>query len=330
MILRMATPAVACSGAEQQAKGAIYTMPTVDIITPAYNAARFLPVAIDSVIAQTFQDWRILLIDDGSTDDTEAVVAPYLDRLGPKLLYIKQPNAGLPAARNAAIRASTAEFLALLDADDIWLPSRLEESLKSFQSDPEIGMSYGFVSRVDQNGTVIDTFTNAQKHGQGWIAPYIYMRMVDLPCPTIMFRRQCIDQVGFFDETLRATEDRDLWLRLALKYKVALAPHLIAHYRVSAASMTTDPYRMLSAQLRFIEKHYGSPGCGWMARRVALARIYKQLAEALEARRQRWGALKSAMRALLLNPLDARNARTAASLLLRLPGRARRSRPATT
>ncbi len=297
-------------------------MPTVDIITPAYNAAKFLPAAIESVIAQTFEDWRILLIDDGSTDDTEAVVAPFVQQLGPKLRYIKQPNGGLPAARNAAIRASTAEFLALLDADDLWLPSRLSDSLASFENDPQIGISYGFVSRVDQNGSVLDTFTNRQKHGEGWIAPFIYMRMVDLPCPTIMFRRQCIDDVGFFDETLKATEDRDLWLRIALRYKVAVAPHLIAHYRTSPTSMTTDPYRMLSAQLQFIQKHYGSPGCGWLARRVALARIYKQLAEALESRRQRWSALKSAIRAFVLNPIDSRNARTAGSVLLRWARRA--------
>ncbi len=292
-------------------------MPTVDIITPAYNAAKFLPTAIESVITQTFQDWRILLIDDGSTDDTEAVVAPYIERLGSKLLYVKQPNGGLPAARNAAIRASSAEYLALLDADDIWLPSRLAESLKSFMNDPNVGLSYGFVSRIDQNGSIIDTFTNPQKHGQGWIAPYIYMRMVDLPCPTIMFRKRCVDVVGYFDETLKATEDRDLWLRIAIKFKVVLAPCLIAYYRTSPASMTTDPYRMLSAQLQFIKKHYGAPGCGWISRRVALARIYKQLAEALDGRGQRWGALKNSVRALALNPLDGRNARTAGSVLLR-------------
>ena len=102
-------------------------MPKVDIIIPAYNAAKYLPAAIESVIAQTFEDWRIVLVDDGSTDNTAEVVAPYIDRLGPKLLYIKQANAGLPAARNAAIRNSSSEFLALLDADDVWLPDALEE-----------------------------------------------------------------------------------------------------------------------------------------------------------------------------------------------------------
>src|ERR1700737_2494287 len=88
-------------------------MPKVEVIIPAYNAAKYLPTAIESVITQTFEDWRIVLVDDGSTDNTAEVEPPIIDRLGPKLLYVKQANAGLPAARNAAIRNSSSEFLAL-------------------------------------------------------------------------------------------------------------------------------------------------------------------------------------------------------------------------
>ena len=87
-------------------------MPTVDIILPAFNAAHFLPMALDSVAAQTFADWRILLVDDGSTDATAAIAASYAERLGPRLRYIHQENHGLPAARNTAIRHADAEFLA--------------------------------------------------------------------------------------------------------------------------------------------------------------------------------------------------------------------------
>jgi len=295
-------------------------MPTFDIIIPAYNAAKYLPTAIESVIAQTFEDWRILLVDDGSTDNTSEIISTFFQQLGPKLQYINQENSGLPAARNTAIRHSSAEFLALLDADDVWLPCRLSESLNSMRGRPQVGLSYGFVQRIDPQGAVIDTFANRQQHGEGRIAPYIYMRRVDLPCPTITFRKRCVDEVGLFDETLRATEDRDLWLRIALRYEVALVPHIIALYRTSPASMTTDPDRMLKAQLQFIEKHFGAPGCGRLARRFALARIYKQRAEALGLRNQRWAALKSSLRALAFYPFDLRNARTAGSMLLRCTG----------
>src|ERR1700743_1907314 len=176
-------------------------MPKVDVIIPTYNAARYLPATIESVIAQTFEDWRIVLVDDGSTDNTADVVAPFVDRLGPKLKYIQQPTRGFPAAaRNRAIANSSAEFLALLDADDVWLPCRLSESLRCFEGRPQVGIAYGFNARVDVEGRVIDTFNRRQKHGEGRIAPYIYMRKVYLNCPTVTFRRKCVDEVGPFDE----------------------------------------------------------------------------------------------------------------------------------
>ena len=295
-------------------------MPKVDVIIPAYNAVKYLPAAIESVMAQTFEDWRIVLVDDGSTDNTAEVVAPFIKQLGPRLKYIKQPNSGLPAARNAAIHSSYAEFLALLDADDVWLPFRLTESLMRFENRPRVGLAYGLISRINPEGIVIDTFAGNQQHAEGNIAPYIYMRKVELPCPTITFRRKCVDEVGLFDETMRATEDRDLWLRIALRYEVAFVPKVLAYYRTSPNSMSTDPDRMLKAQLQFIQKHYGAQGCGMQARQIALARVYKQRAEALLLREQPWAALMSSLRALALYPLDIDNARTAGSLLLRWAG----------
>src|ERR1700676_1975812 len=107
-------------------------MPTVDVIMPAHNAAKYLRTAIESVVAQTFDDWRIILVDDGSTDETPEIARLFVERLGAKLKYIRQKNKGPAAARNAAIRNSSAEFLALLDADDIWLHFRLSESLSVF------------------------------------------------------------------------------------------------------------------------------------------------------------------------------------------------------
>src|SRR5271154_6542620 len=147
-------------------------MAKVDIIIPAFNAANYLPTAVESVLSQTFDDWRILLVDDGSTDNTAEVVAPFQDRLGPKLSYIKQNNRGLPAARNTAIRASTAEFLALLDADDVWLPCRLAESLRVMEGRPRVGLSYGLVTHIDPKGRLGTTFKGNRKNAEGHIAPH--------------------------------------------------------------------------------------------------------------------------------------------------------------
>lgn len=290
-------------------------MASVDVIIPAYNTAKYLAAALDSVMAQTFDDWRILLVDDGSTDNTAEVVAPYLDRLGPKIKYIRQENRGLPAARNTAIRASDAELLALLDADDVWLPNRLADSVAAMAQRPQAGLAYGLVTLIDSEGKTGTTFAGNPKFVEGNIAPQIYMRKVELPCPTITFRRSAVDEAGMFDETMRATEDRDLWLRIALKYEVAFVPKVLAYYRISSSSMSADPQRMLQAQLRFIRKHYGAKGCGWSARQVAFARAYKQRAEAFSRQHRHRAAFLSSLPALALCPLDPDNVRTAGSLL---------------
>jgi glycosyltransferase involved in cell wall biosynthesis len=290
-------------------------MAKIDVIIPAFNAATYLPFAIESVASQTFDDWQILLVDDGSTDNTAEVVAPFLNRLGSKIKYIKQDNRGLPAARNTAIRASSAEFLALLDADDVWLPCRLAESRSVLEKRPQAGLAYGLIRGIDSEGRLRGKFEGNPQHDEGHIAPYIYMRKIELPCPTITFRRRCVDEVGLFDETMRATEDRDLWLRIALRYEVAFVPKVIAYYRASPNSMSTDPQRMLQAQLQFIRKHYGSEGCGLLSRQIAWARSYKQRAEALKIQNQPCAALMSSLRAAALYPLGLDNIRTAGSLL---------------
>ena len=294
--------------------------PTFDIIIPSYNAARYLPATIESVITQTYKSWRILLVDDGSTDETGEILEPYRKSLGEKLVYLRQPNGGMCQARNAAIRNSSAKFLAFLDADDTWLPCRLRESLNAFRRRPEIGLDYGYNSRVDADGEVIDVFTDKGKHGEGWIVSHLYMRSLDVPCLTVTVRRECIDEVGNFDEGLQATEDRDLWLRIATRYQVALIPKVIAQYRISPSALTSDPDRMLQGQLQFIAKHFGRPGCGPRERRVALSRAYRQRAEALAQRGQMRSALLSAARALAWQPTSPQNARTTTSLSLRYTG----------
>ena len=291
-------------------------MATVGVIIPAFNAARYLPVALESVASQTFEDWQVLLVDDGSTDDTSEIVAPFLARFGTKMKYIRQQNRGLPAARNTAIRESTTELLALLDADDVWLPNRLEDTVKALRDNARAGLVYGLITMIDQNGTISSTWPGNPKHAHGFIAPQIYMRTVDLPCPTVLFRRKCIEDVGLFDESMRATEDRDLWLRIALKYEVACVPKVLAYYRHSPNSMSSDPRRMLDAQLGFIRKHYGAEGCGLRCRRAATSRAYKQFAEVMKIRGQASGALLSAFRAIAIYPFSWSNYRTTASLSL--------------
>jgi len=292
-------------------------MAKVDVIIPAYNAGRYLSIAIESVLAQTFDDWRILVIDDGSSDNTAEIGVSWEKRLGPRLAYLRKENGGVSSARNLGIQRATADYVAMLDADDMWLPCRLAESVKVLDERPEVGMTYGFIERIDSEGRFIDTFEIVQKNGEGWIAPHIYTKMVDIPCVTVTARRRALLELGGFDENLKVTEDRDLWFRMAQRSQVALVPMIVAKYRVSGDSITSVPDRMLKAQLQFVEKNYGAKGCGWRARRVALGRIYKQRADAFSAQGRSWAAVKASTHAMLLNPFHQSNVRTALSLLRR-------------
>jgi glycosyltransferase involved in cell wall biosynthesis len=296
-------------------------MNKVDVLIPAYNAAHFLPGALESVLAQTEPGWQILLVDDGSTDNTRDVVEEFArthaEQLQGRLTYLYQPNRGLPAARNTGIRNSSSPFLALLDADDRWLPNRLAESLASFAGKPDVGISYSGFSRFDESGNILDTFTTSDMGAPGEMATRLYTRAVHLPCPTVTFRRASLQTVGLFDETMRATEDRDLWLRIAQHYDVVFVPKVLALYRSSSSSMSGDLPRMLQAQRQFIAKHYGEPGCGWLAQRMALANTYQLLAESYSARQQHGPAIRHALQAILMTPFRAPVWRTAAALLLR-------------
>lgn len=265
-------------------------MPRVSVIIPAYNAAGYLPAAINSVIAQTYQDWEIIVVDDGSSDDTRSVMAAYKDRLKDRINCIHQLNAGPSAARNSGIRNAQGEFIALLDADDLWLPSRLERSVKELDRDAGVGLVHARVARVNQQGFVIDEPYANHKYLSGRISQHIYTRRAHILCCTVTFRKSAIDATNAFDETLPAAEDRDLWFRIAQKNKVAYIDEMLAQYRLTPASLTKDAHRMVTSDLAFVEKHYRAGRCTRGERRRALGTIYRESGDVLfkKARPREW------------------------------------------
>jgi glycosyltransferase involved in cell wall biosynthesis len=281
--------------------------PRVSVIVPAYNAAVYLPHAIDSVLAQTFVDWEIVVVDDGSTDHTQSVVESYRPALAAKLQYIHQSNHGLPAARNTGIKAARGEFIALLDADDVWLPQRLERGVQVLDSDPEIGLVHARVARIDTKGMVIGQLKVDPKYMSGRIAHDIYIRRAHIVCPTVMFRRRCLDKGGWFDESMRATEDRDLWFRIALHFKIEYIDEILAYYRLSPSSMTSDLDRLLGGQLYFVSKHYRSGCATRMEQLQALGNIYRELGDSLFRGGALTKAIGSYLRAVGYNPLSIPN-----------------------
>jgi glycosyltransferase involved in cell wall biosynthesis len=281
--------------------------PRVSVIVPAYNAAVYLPYAIDSVLAQTRPDWEIVIVDDGSTDHTQEVVDRYKPELGDRLQYIYQSNRGLPAARNAAMRVARGEFIALLDADDVWLPHRLERGLAVMDAEADTGLVHGRVMRINTQGSVTGQLAVEPRYLTGRIARYIYTRRAHIVCPTVLFRKSCLETAGWFDEAMQATEDRDLWFRIALRYKVSFIDEALAYYRISPSSMTSNLDRLLRGQLYFVAKHHQSGAVSRVAQLQALGNVYRELGDS----RFRGGAVAksigSYLKAVVYNPFSPAN-----------------------
>jgi glycosyltransferase involved in cell wall biosynthesis len=191
--------------------------PRVSVVIPTYNSARFLREAIQSVLNQTYSDFEVVIIDDGSTDDTESVVRSF----GERVSYVKQPNRGVSAARNQGIRDAKAEYVAFLDSDDIWLPNKLAEQIPLLEQDPELGLVYSDWAVVPEHGEAEPSFLKKVPGSSGHVFEALLQWGFILTSGTVV-RRACLDEVGYFDETLSIAQDYDLWLRISYRWKVAL------------------------------------------------------------------------------------------------------------
>lgn len=192
------------------------TEPRVSVVIPAYNCARFVADAIDSVLAQGRADVEVVVVDDGSTDDTAEVVTRY----GDPVTLIRQPNAGAAVARNTGIRAARGRYVAFLDADDVWLPGKIEAQLTHLERHPDVSLccTRWALLRPDASGNyVIDP--PASDHSNSGFASYSTLTYADLllDCDvwtsTVLMKRELIGQTGPFDAALRRGQDYDYWLR---------------------------------------------------------------------------------------------------------------------
>ncbi len=210
----------------------------VDVVIPVYNGARHLAVAVRSVIEQTVAPARIIIADDGSTDETPAV-AVGLTELWPNVRYLALPHGGVSAARNAAISASNAEFVAFLDADDVWMPTKLERQLAVFENaGQEVGFVHSSYIYIDEAGRVISSIPIASPALRGNIfTPLLFENYVlSGSASSVLVRREVLNRAGYFDERLFHGEDWDLWLRLAAISHVDYSPDQLVAIRVRGDS----------------------------------------------------------------------------------------------
>jgi glycosyltransferase involved in cell wall biosynthesis len=229
-------------------------MPKVSVIIPTYNCAHYLEQAIESAIDQTYRDIEIIVLDDGSTDNTSEVVRRY----GTAIRYIRQKNSGVTAARNHAIKASSGEFLAMLDADDWWETTKLAEQVPILDSDPQLALVYSDLRVEYDDGTTTPSFLSSRPLAT---SGYVFDRLLEscfiLPS-TVLLRRSCLEE-EMFDESMRSHEDLDLWLRICRKWKVALVPKQLTHRRQGASNLTSNDDLRTEYGIKLFEKALSLP-----------------------------------------------------------------------
>lgn len=203
-------------------------MTTVSVIIPTYNRAHFITEALESVFAQTCTDYEVIVVDDGSTDNTEEVLAPYMNLIR----YIKQDNAGPSVARNRGIFAASGEYIAFLDSDDLWYPEKLEKQLSCIR---------------DKNASLCFTdlaigsvpFDNVVSYNR-IVSPFLYPDepfFIQILCgciyrtSTVMCRRRSLEEVGVFDPLLCGGEDQELWIRLTYRNKIVYLDEILTFAR---------------------------------------------------------------------------------------------------
>lgn len=277
--------------------------PLVSVIITAYNASRWIAETISSVIAQDFNEYEIIVVNDGSTDDTEAVVS----RFGEKVQCIRKPNGGQPSARNVGIRAARGKYLAFVDADDLWTKDKLRLQVELLEA-TDTAWAYSDAFAVDgRSGRTLYKFSRRLRQYDGDILKPLFLSNF-IPSPTPIIRRSVFGEVGLFNENpdmCPIGEDWNMWLRIAAIYPVALIPQPLAYYRVHSASISVgaDPFIKIRGCLAVVEEAVShEPARLGPFKNRALSNIYIAHGRLLAVRGQTVSARRMFLRAMRLTP----------------------------
>ena len=276
--------------------------PGVSIVTPTYNRARFIGQAVESVLAQTMPDWELLLVDDGSTDNTREVVEPYL--ADPRIHYFYQPNQGQSIARNNALEKARGDFIGFLDSDDLWCADKLEQQLALFENHPDVDIVHGDENMIDEQGQ--ETSRENMRRYSGRITPQL-LADNSVSITTALVRRGCFDEMGGFQASHGVADDYDLWLRFSSRYRFHYEPGIVAAYRVMPDQISSDKRRRFAANEKIIKDfldQYGST-LSLQERRWGLARFYCRSARYFASVSDRRRAAREVLKALWNGPLDS-------------------------
>jgi glycosyltransferase involved in cell wall biosynthesis len=228
--------------------------PVVSVVIPTYNRANILPRALESALAQTYDHLEVLVVDDGSTDNTAELVAQYAE-LDNRVRYLRQPqNAGVSAARNRGLREARGDFVAFLDSDDEWFPAKLEGQVERFgQVGENVGLIYCGVETIEGEG---DSWTFRPEH-RGDVYEHLLLKNVIHTGSGVIIRRNVTRSAGFFDEEIPAIEDYEYWLRIARYYEFDFVEAPLIRYfdATDVARKSLDSQDNHDARAYFYRKH---------------------------------------------------------------------------
>jgi len=230
-------------------------MVKVSVIIPAYNAEKYIHEAIDSVLNQTFKDFEIIVIDDESTDNTSKILESY----GNKIRWKSQENKGSASAQNEGIKMANGEYIAYIDADDIYLPERIETQVKHLDEHHDVGLVYTDFYQIDENGKITGT-AKSQPFDDLLLLQANYIGK-----STVMHRRECLNEVGLFDESFTNYEnDWEMWVRISEKFGMVYIDKPLTKYRLHGGSLLstrqTKGHDIYYSWTKIIKKTYKRRG----------------------------------------------------------------------
>jgi GT2 family glycosyltransferase len=231
--------------------------PVVSVIIPAYNVQSYIAATLQSALNQTFRSFEIIVVDDGSTDDTQVIAQSYRDR---GVLVLTQSNSGPAAARNRALSIATGEYIACLDSDDLWEPDYLKTMIDFLGLHPEVSIVFSDTVFFGKSKFSGKRFQEVYPPS----TPITFTKLAGFQSHVAMsatLRREVFDRLGLFDEHLRGSEDFDLWLRaLHAGYRIEPVPKVLVRYRRHASSVSSDGSNMFSEVLSALLKWRGQAG----------------------------------------------------------------------
>jgi glycosyltransferase involved in cell wall biosynthesis len=276
--------------------------PLVSVIIPEYNYAQYLSQAVDSALGQTYPHVEILVVDDGSTDNSPEVIRQYGDRIR----SFRQENQGLSAARNTGARLAKGDLLAFLDSDDVWRPRKLELQVRLFQENPKLGLVHCGMEETDAAGATVRVRVDGMEGREGQIADE--MLLLRRPAilgagSTAVVTREAYEATGPFDTRLRHSEDWDFCYRLARRYPIGFVPEALVQYRLHGVNMHHNIGRMEEAMLLCFGKAFADPDPHVRSlRRRAYGRLHMILAGSYFAAGRRKEFVRCALKSLWFTP----------------------------